>query len=151
VPASPELIPFLGPPVQPRDLALAYYNLTADGKLSEAARAGQMLLAVQKSDAPDPDVLTALGLLAPSMGMTAQAADFYREALKLDPLNLLATNNLATLLAKSGQLEAAVLLWQGAFERNEDIESLGINLALAERKLGQGDRAIECLTTSAAL
>ena len=50
-----------------------------------------MLLAVQKSDPPDPAVLTALGFLAPSMGMTAaQSADYYREALKLDPLNLLA-------------------------------------------------------------
>jgi Flp pilus assembly protein TadD len=113
--ASPELIPFPGTPVQPRDLALAYYNLTADGKPSQAARAGQILLAVQKSDPPDADVLTALGLLAPSLGITAQAADFDREALKLDPLNLLAANNLTTLLAKSGQLNAAVLLWQSAY------------------------------------
>jgi Cytochrome c554 and c-prime len=143
--ASPELIPFLGPPAQPRDLALAYYNLTADGKLSQAARAGQMLLAVQKSDPPDPEVLTALGLLAPSMGITSRAVDFYREALKLDPLNLLATNNLATLLAKSGQLNAAVLFWQSAFDRNEDIESLGINLALAECRLGHGDKAVQVL------
>jgi tetratricopeptide (TPR) repeat protein len=143
---NPELVPFLGRDASARDLALAYYNLTADGKISEAARAGRMLLAVQKSDPPDAAVLTALGFLAPAMGMnTAQSADYYREALRLDPLNLLATNNLATLLARAGQLKEAALLWQSAFERNEDIESLGVNLALAECKLGEKDEAVKVL------
>jgi Flp pilus assembly protein TadD len=80
------------------------------------------------------------------MGMTAgQSADYYREALRLDPLNLLATNNLATLLARAGQLKEAAALWQSAFERNEDIESLGINLALAECKLGEKVDAVKVL------
>ena len=146
VPANPELVSFLGQDAPARDLALAYYNLTANGRIPEAARAGPMLLAVQKSDPPDAAVLTALGFLAPSMGMTAaQSADYYREALKLDPLNLLAANNLATLLARAGQLSAADPLWQSAFDRNEDIESLSINLALAECRLGQKDKAVQVL------
>jgi tetratricopeptide (TPR) repeat protein len=121
-------------------------TLTAEGQISEAARTGPKLLAVQKSDRPDPAVLTALGFLAPSMGMTAaQSADYYREALKLDPLNLLAANNLATLLARSGELSAAVPLWQSAFDRNEDIESLGIHLALPECSLGQREKAVQVL------
>jgi Flp pilus assembly protein TadD len=145
-PTNPELVSFLGHDAPARDLALAYYDLTAKGKISQAAKAGPMLLAVQKSDPPDPAVLTALGFLAPSMGMTAaQSADYYREALKLDPLNLLAANNLATLLARAGQLSEAVPLWQSTFERNEDIESLGINLALAECKLGQKEKALQVL------
>jgi len=145
-PTNPELVSFLGHDAPARDLALAYYNLTADGKISEAARAGSMLLAVQKSEPPDPAVLTALGFLARSMGMSAtQSADYYREALKLDPLNLLAANNLATLLARAGQLSEAVPLWQSAFDRNEDIESLGINLALAECRLGQKEKAVQVL------
>jgi predicted CXXCH cytochrome family protein len=145
-PANPELVSFLGHDAPPRDLALAYYELTADGKISEAARAGQMLLAVQKSEPPDPAVLVALGFLAPSIGIKpTQSADYYREALKLDPINLLAANNLATLLARSGQMSEAVPLWRGAFERNEDIESLGINLALAECRLGQKDKAVQVL------
>jgi tetratricopeptide (TPR) repeat protein len=144
--SNPELVAFLGRDASARDLALAYYNLTADGKISEAARAGRMLLAIQKSDPPDAAVLTALGFLAPAMGMTAgQSADYYREALRLDPLNLLATNNLATLLARAGQLKEAAALWQSAFERNEDIESLGINLALAECKLGEKVDAVKVL------
>ncbi len=51
--AKPELVSFLGHDAPARDLALAYYDLTAEGKISEAARAGPMLLAVQKSDPPD--------------------------------------------------------------------------------------------------
>ena len=144
--ANPELVSFLGHDAPPRDLALAYYELTANGRSSEAARAGPMLLAVEKSEPPDPAVLVALGFLAPYAGMTStQSADYYREALKLDPLNLLAANNLATLLARSGQMSAAVPLWQGAFDRNEDIESLGINLALAECRLGEKEKAIQVL------
>jgi tetratricopeptide (TPR) repeat protein len=74
-----------------------------------------------------------------------QSEDYYREALKLDPLNLLAANNLATLLARAGKLGEAVPLWQSAFDRNEDIESLGINLALAECRLGQKEKAVQVL------
>ncbi len=74
-----------------------------------------------------------------------QSADYYLEALRLDPLNLLAANNLATLLARAGQLSEAVPLWQSAFDRNEDIESLGINLALAECRLGQKEKAVQAL------
>jgi Flp pilus assembly protein TadD len=93
---------------------------------------------VQKSEPPDPAVLTALGFLARSMGMSAtQSADYYREALKLDPPNLRAANNLAPLLARAGQLSEAVPIWQSSFDRNEDIKSLGINLALAECRLGK--------------
>ncbi len=145
-PTNPELVSVLGHDAPARDLALAYYDLTAKGKISQAARAGPMLLAVQKSEPPDAAVLTALGFLAPSMGMTAaQAADYYREALKLDPLNLLAANNLATLLARAGQLSEAAPLWQSAFDRNEDIESLGMNLALVECRLGQKEKAVQVL------
>ena len=46
-----------------------------------------------------------------------------------------ATNNLAILLAKSGQLTAAENLWQKTFDLNQDIDELGINLALAESML----------------
>jgi hypothetical protein len=145
-PTNPELVSFLGGDAPARDLALAYYNLAAGGKISEAARAGSLLLNVQKSEPPDSAVLTALGFLARPMKMSAtQSADYYREALKLDPLNLLAANNLATLLARAGKLSEAVPLWQSAFDRNEDIESLGINLALAECRLGQKEKAVQVL------
>jgi len=43
-----------------------------------------------------------------------------------------ATNNLAILLAKSGQLPRPKIFGQKTFDLNEDIDELGINLALAE-------------------
>jgi predicted Zn-dependent protease len=49
------------------------------------------------------------------------------------------------LLARAGQLKEAADLWQSVFARNEDIESLGINLALAECKIGEKDEAVKVL------
>ena len=69
------------------------------------------------------------------------AMELYREALKLDPVDVTATNNLAILLAKSGQLTAAENLWQKTFDLNEDIDELGINLALAECMRGNKNAA----------
>jgi Flp pilus assembly protein TadD len=54
--------------------------------------------------------------------------ELYREALKLNPIDVTATNNLAILLAKSGQLTDAETLWQKTFDLNEDIDEPGINL-----------------------
>ncbi len=119
-----------------RDLALAYYNLASGEKPSEAGRAWQMLQEVNATGPKDTAVLTALGVLAAGKGTPGQAEKYYREALNLDPLNLIAANNLGTLLARSGQLDAAVSIWRSTFNRNEDIESLGINLALAQCRLG---------------
>jgi Flp pilus assembly protein TadD len=55
-----------------------------------------------------------------------------QEVLKLDPRNLIALSNLGTLLAKSGDLQAAISLWRPAFERNEDVAGLAKNLAQVE-------------------
>ena len=43
--------------------------------------------------------------------------------------------------SKSGQLTAAENLWQKTFDLNEDIDELGINLALAECMLGNKNAA----------
>jgi tetratricopeptide (TPR) repeat protein len=140
-----ELIPLLRQDVSARDLALAYFNLVADGKLSEEGRALQELLSVQKSDPDDPAVLAALGYLAESMGTRAEAIEYYRAALRLNPFNLSATNDLATLLAKSGDLMTAVTLWEKVFDLNEDIEPLGINLAIADCRLGDRKKSQQIL------
>jgi len=56
-----------------------------------------------------------------------------------------ATNNLAILLAKAGQLTAAENLWRKTFDLNEDIDELGINLALVECMLGNKNAAQQVL------
>ena len=81
-------------------------------------------------------MLTALGYLAENRGNITLAMELYREALDVDPIDVTATNNLAVLVAKSGQLAAAETLWQKTFDLNEDIDEPAINLALAECMLG---------------
>jgi hypothetical protein len=55
--------------------------------------------------------------------------------------NLNPANNLAILLAKSGQLTAAETLWRKTFDLNEAIDEPGINLALVECMLGNKNAA----------
>jgi Flp pilus assembly protein TadD len=98
------------------------------GDSSQAGRAWTQLLRAKESDPHDLQVLTALGYLAQSRGNSALAMELYREALKLNPIDVTATNNLAILLAKSGQLTDAETLWQKTFDLNEDIDEPGINL-----------------------
>ncbi len=142
---NPELIPFFQESASPRDLGLAYYDLVAGGKASQAQRAWTLLLAARQSDPHDLPVLAALGYLAQGRGSDSQAMDFYREALKLDPIDLTATNNLAILLARSGQLTAAEAFWKKTFELNEAVDGPGVNLALVECMLGKKEASQETL------
>jgi predicted CXXCH cytochrome family protein len=134
---APELVPFLKGDLSQRDLALAYSKVVVDGKPAEASRAWNMLLEAAKSNPDDPAVLDALGYLSQAGNDSTQAINYYRASLQLDPSNLSATNNLATLLARSGDLVNAAAMWQKAFDLNQDIESLGLNLSLADCKLGE--------------
>jgi Tfp pilus assembly protein PilF len=146
-PQRPALSPLLGEDSSPRDQALAYYNMVASGNLRERDRATQAIYALHEADAEDTQVLVAHGFLAQLEGERAAALDSYRAALRADPGNLFAANNLGTLLALEGQLSTASDIWSNAFRLNEDVESLGLNLALADCKLGDRDKAKEVLGT----
>jgi predicted CXXCH cytochrome family protein len=140
-----ELVPLLSEKANPRDLALAYYDLVLGGNASEKDRAWTLLSASRNSFPNDLPVLNALGYLAQLRGNNSQAMDLYREVLKLDPIDLTATNNLAILLARSGQLKDAQTLWKKTFDLNEDVDEPGINLALVECMLGEKDAAQQVL------
>ncbi len=142
---NPELVPFFQEKAAERDLGLAYYDLVLGGNTFAAQRAWTLLLAAQKSGPSDPPMLTALGYLAQGRGNNSQAIAFYQEALKLNPIDLTATNNLAILLARSGQLAAAEVLWKKTFELNQAVDEPGVNLALVECMLGKKDAAQETL------
>jgi predicted CXXCH cytochrome family protein len=139
--AAPELIPFFKEKTDVRDLALAYYDVVAGGNTDENPRAWSLLTEVKQSHPEDVPVLVAWGYMAQSRGNIDQAMDAYRTVLKLDPLNLTATNNLAILLAKSGQFQEAEALWKKTFAINQTTEEPGINLASAQCKLGERDEA----------
>jgi predicted CXXCH cytochrome family protein len=142
---SRELVPYLQENASQRDLALAYYDLILGGNPSVKDRAWTLLSSLRNSNPDDLPVLNALGYLSQLRGNTAQAMDLYREILKRDPIDLTATNNLAILLARSGQLKSAETLWKKTFDLNEDVDEPGINLALVECELGDKDAAIQVL------
>jgi predicted CXXCH cytochrome family protein len=132
-----QLVPLPGEKPSARDQALAYYNLVVEGKSNYAQEARRALLDLDSAEADDPSVFAALGYLNQIGREPSAAIGYYREALKRDPNDLFSGNNLGALLAASGQLKEARSLWEDAFQLNEDIESLGLNLALAECKLGE--------------
>jgi Flp pilus assembly protein TadD len=65
----------------------------------------------------------------------------YERALARDPDRIDAATNLGVLEAKSGNLNEAVVLWQGAFQRAPGKSSVGMNLARAFCGAGQIDKA----------
>jgi tetratricopeptide (TPR) repeat protein len=135
------LAPLLPKDASSRDLALGYYHLVTGGNTLETEKAWTLLSEATRSNPQDPPVLAALGYLSQMRGESAQAMDFYQRVLKLDPTDLSATNNLAALLAKSGQIKAAEALWREAFDRNEDLVELGINLAAMQCALSEKEAA----------
>jgi hypothetical protein len=143
--SAPELLPFLKEKADPRDLALAYYDVVSGGNKAETPRAWAFLSAEKQEHPRDVPVLTAWAYLAQQKGSAAEAIETYREVLKFDPLNPVATNNLAMLLARSGQLKEAETLWQRTFAINQTTEEPGINLASSQCMLGEKDAAAATL------
>ena len=129
----------LGGEVSPRDQALGYYKLLLKGQRGFATKAWTLLNQAATADATDVPVLVALGYMNQMQGRAAQATALYQSALRLEPTNLEAANDLGTLLAQSSRMEQAKTLWQNSFARNADVVSLGINLSIADCAVG--DRA----------
>ena len=140
-----ELVPILPDSSNPRDLALAYYNLTVNGNTEVRARTMALLSAEARLSSDDTAVLRAYGILTEWNGGRALSEKLYRAVLNQDATSLTATTNLGTLLAKSGDLQAAAALWRPVFTRNEDILGLGENLGTLECMLGEKDRALDVL------
>ncbi len=142
---SVELVSVLAGPTKVRDLGLAYYSLAVDGVKPARAKAEQLLTVAARNDAGDAAVLRSLGILAEMSGANARAAGWYKQALTAEPENYVAGTNLGTLLAASGDLEAAASLWKTAFANNQDVPELGQDLAAVECRLGDKAGAVEAL------
>jgi hypothetical protein len=126
------LVPVFSPDISPRDTALAYYKGLLEGNFALQQKAYEAFEAIKPTLPGDEDALVALGILSVERGDYKQAQELLQEVLKLDPRNLIALSNLGTLLAKSGNLQAAISLWGPAFERNQDVAGLAKNLAQVE-------------------
>ena len=147
-PVRDELTPILSPEATSRDLALAYYSASFNGRPALRTDAYGLLDADSKMNA-DPEALAAMGTLVATKGDFVRARTLFERVLTIDPTNFSAATNLATLAARSGDLKQAIVLWQPAFLRNQDIPGLAQNLALAQCL--QGDIAASRTTLQSAL
>jgi chemotaxis protein methyltransferase WspC len=87
------------------EAALAHAQRLADaGHLDEAERLAH---ACVLEHGPAPDAFYLLGLIAGARGRDADARDFYRKALYLEPEHIEALTHLATLLEAAGDRHAA--------------------------------------------
>jgi Tetratricopeptide repeat/Cytochrome c554 and c-prime len=135
------LVPVFSPGVTERDVALAYYKSLLEGNVAVQQKAFEKLESLKPGLTEDKDALVALGVIVEGRGDLKQAQELFQEVLARDPLNLIAISNLGTLLAKSGNLQAAISLWRPAFEQNEDVVGLAKNLARVECAAGDAAAA----------
>ena len=136
-----ELRPIFSPGATPRDLGMAEYKLLLDGDTRFAAPAMKQLIAVKDSIGGDSVALDALGSLAAQRGDLGEAERDFRRVLELAPDDLTALSNLGVLEAKEGKTAEGVALLRRAFDRNEDLPGLAMNLARTECIAGDGAAA----------
>jgi predicted CXXCH cytochrome family protein len=146
-PAKPstDLRPVFSPGATERDLAMAEYKLLLDGDRQFAAPALTQLLQVKGAISNDSAALDALGSLSAGRGDFAEAENDFRRVLAMDPSDLTALSNLGVLLAKQGKTPEAVQLLRRAFDRNQDLPGLALNLARTECLAGDSASARKTL------
>ncbi len=143
---SDELVAFWPARATDRDTALAYANeAIIRGDAATIQQAHQKLQAVWSSGQSDAAVATQLEYSEDLLGDTARAGVLYRQALKTEPDDLTALTNLATHLARGGNLDEAIALWRKALLINPGLQAPGLNLARAEAMEGHGPAGLEVL------
>jgi Tetratricopeptide repeat/Cytochrome c554 and c-prime len=143
-----ELQPIFSPGTTRRDLAMAEYQLLLEGDRSQETSAWTLLSQLKDSIAEDKAALDAWGNLSAERGDFPAAEAAFLRVLKLDPVDLTALSNLGILRAKQGNLaESAQLLGQ-AFDNNNDIAGLAMNLARVECAQGDARAAENTLQTA---
>jgi predicted CXXCH cytochrome family protein len=148
VKAENDLVPIFSPEATDRDLAMAYYQELLEGDRSAEATAWEQLKKQQGSIANDKEALDALGNLSAERGDHNAAEKAFRRVLELEPTNLTALSNLGTLLAKEGKLSDAIPLLRTAFDRNQDVAGLAMNLARVQCMAGDGPAARNTLSAA---
>jgi predicted CXXCH cytochrome family protein len=111
-------------PVDARDLAIAEPSLA-------------VLEPFRSSD--DPAVLAQLGQEYDRLGRAVLATQTYERLLRIDPTYAVAGAVRGIYRAREGRTREALALWQDVFSRNPALASVGINLATAQKSIG--DRA----------
>jgi len=143
-----ELVPIGGVHPDARDEGIAWAQLALRGDRAAGERAMQLLLKAEASDpaqASDTELHTQLGFLEQESSNRERAKSEYRAALQANPLNGTASGDLAVLDAQAGDFAAALPLWQTAFDHDPGASAAGIDLAVAQCRLGQTAAAAQTL------
>lgn len=143
-----ELVPIFSPNSTKRDLAMADYKLLLEGDRTLEPSAWEHLTQVGESIVNDKEALDAIGNMSAERGDLRGAEQAFRRVLALDPVDLTALSNLGILLAKQGNLTDAIQVLDRAFDNNNDISGLAINLAHVECAAGDGLAARSTLQTA---
>jgi tetratricopeptide (TPR) repeat protein len=115
----------------------------------ESAKARAILQPLASNPKADAPTVLAMGLRDEQDGNLAEATNDYRRAHKLDPSDIVAENNLAMMLARSGSnLDEAVALVQDAMHSRPDVPALYDTLAFIEGKKGRFDDAVSHAKTA---
>lgn len=141
-------MPIFSPRATDRDLAMAYYQLLLEGDRSFEALAWEKLNQLGNTIANDKAALDALGNLSAERGDNQTAERAFQKVLEIDPDDLTALSNLGILRAKEGKLNEAIPLLNKAFERNQDVPGLAMNLARVDCMAGDGQAAQATLQTA---
>lgn len=143
-----DLVPIFSPGATPRDLAMANYQALLGGEKSREPIAWQQLNADSNQMTNDKAALDALGNLSAERGDLKKAEQVFKQVLALDPNDLTALSNLGVLLAKEGKLSESISILEKAFDKNQDIPGLSMNLARVQCMGGDGAAARRTLNTA---
>ena len=127
-----DLHPVFSPGATTRDLAMAEYKLLLDGDAQFAEPALKQLLAIKGTIGNDSAALDALGSLSAQRGDFGEAERDFRRVLVGAPDDPTALSNLGVLLAKQGKTPEALAMLRRAYDRNQDLPGLAMNLARTE-------------------
>jgi hypothetical protein len=133
------LTPIFSPGVTTRDEAMANYRALLEGDPSREVMVREQLYSLRETLGNDKEALDALGNISAEHGDKEIADQAFRRVLALDPSDLTALSNIGVLLAKQGHLKEGKEVLVRAFDRNQDIPGLAMNLA-----------RIQCLSGDAA-
>jgi hypothetical protein len=145
---SEELTPIFSPSTSKRDKAMAEYQALLNGDRFREPAVWEQLNSQRDALANDKYALDALGNIEAQRGNMEKAAQEFRRVLELDHSDLTALSNLGILLAKEGHLKESLGLLQQAFDRNQDIPGLAMNLARVQCAAGDGPAARNTLSTA---
>jgi Flp pilus assembly protein TadD len=143
-----QLTPIFSPGTTGRDEAMANYQALLEGDRSRESAAWTELNAQRSGLAQDAAALDALGNISAERGENEEAEKAFRRVLELVPSDLTALSNLGTLLAKEGKLKEGEALLNQAFDHNQDIPGLAMNLARVQCMSGDGRGARATLATA---